>query len=267
MASNRILSDQSTFYEIGSHSIYEETFEKMILKFKDDLFPDHHCFEFKHLLRVPRQTNVKADLILIDREYHEWVIVEVEVARHSWSGHVADQVERLELAEIPRSIVARLCASESVLDERRVSLLFENQLQRVLVVCNDSPMWAEKFAQTSAELLVVRPFRNEHHSLLLQSEREFRRRTRHVISNLSQPTTAQPGWHKIESPHAIPIDLSDISLVFENEVVPGKIRRMGLDWFLVVSHGLSIVAGNGLAITGVRDSYIELNGKVTENEY
>jgi hypothetical protein len=115
MASNRILSDQSTFYEIGSHSIYEETFEKMILKFKEDLFPDHHCFEFKHLLRVPRQTNVKADLILIDREYHEWVIVEVEVARHSWSGHVADQVERLELAEIPRSIVARLWMSEECL--------------------------------------------------------------------------------------------------------------------------------------------------------
>ncbi len=267
MASNRILSEGSTFYEIGSHSIYEETYEKMLLQFKEELFPDHFCFEFKHELRVPRQTNVKPDLILIDREYQEWVLVEVEVARHSWSGHVADQVERLELAEMPRVMISRMCAVQLDIDERRVSMLFQSQLQRVLVVCNDSPRWSEKFAETSAELLVVRPFRNERHALMLQSEREFRRRRRNIVTNLSTPTASQPGWYRIEAPHAIPIHLSEVSLIFDNEVVPGKIRRIGQDWFLVVSHGLSIVSTTQLAITGVRDSYLDLNGKVIENDH
>ena len=266
MAFNRILSRGSIFYEIGTHSIFEETYEKMLLQFSAELFPDHFCIEFKGELDVPRQNNVKPDLVLIDKMYQEWVLVEVEVARHSWSGHVGDQIERLELASLPNRGLEKLLSKEPSLDARRTELLVRSQLQRVLVVCNDSPRWQDKFAQTSAELLIVRPFRNERHELLLQSERDFRRRYRHVLTGLEPPTRSQPGWYKIDSPHAVPLDQENVAVVFDNEVVAGKIRRIGFEWFLVVSHGLSIVSNGPLGIVGVIDHLFEINGKVVEND-
>jgi hypothetical protein len=267
MATNRIFRSGSVYFEFGPHSIYEDAYERIVVQFKDELFPDHWCIDFKDELKVPRTSNVKSDLILIDKLYLEWVLVEVEIARHSWSGHVSDQIQRLELAEVTQKSIDRLIEQNTFLEKDRLSLLFSNQNQRVLVVCNDTPRWQNKFSETSAELMIVRPFRDDQHDLLLQSEREFRRRGRQIISKLEVPAQEQPGWYQILSPHAIPLTEGNVQLSFDNEVLSGKIRRLGQYWYLVVSQGVSIVRNDNLAITGVAGIVFEINGKVVQDEH
>jgi len=266
MANNRVYSHTETFHEIGQSSLYEDTYEGIVVQFREQLFPDHWCFDFKDELRTPRDTNVKADLLLIDREYQEWVLVEVELARHSWSGHVKDQVERLELAEISYSSVERLCDRESELDRGRLKYLIRGQLQRILVVCNDSPRWRDQFSQISAELLVARPYRDISHQLLLQTERDFRRRSRGDVSALDQPSESQPGWYRIRQPNGVFLAEGNIRLVFDNESVDGKIRRIGSDWYLVVSQSVAIQVTGGLAITKADNGTFEIRGRIVSND-
>ena len=265
MTNNKVYSISEVFHEIGQASLYEETYEGMVFRFRETIFPDHWCFDFKDELRTPRETNVKADLLLIDREYQEWVLVEVELARHSWSGHVKGQIERLELAEIAYSSIERLCDREPTLDRARLRYLVRDELQRILVVCNDAPRWRDQFSQISAELLVARPYRNISHHLLLQTERDYRRRSRRDLSPLDNATESQLGWYRICQPHAVYLMEGNLRLVFDNETIDGKIRRIGADWYVVVSQSIEIESSGGLAITKSDGGSFEIRGRIAEN--
>lgn len=82
------------FRQIHPRSMNEAEYEKRILDNAVNSFPKHYVVPCKK--RLPTSTkNVVADLAMINKNLHEWSIIEVEVDDHPFEGHILPQVEKL----------------------------------------------------------------------------------------------------------------------------------------------------------------------------
>jgi hypothetical protein len=257
-----VLKD-SVYRRVSSNSLYESVFERMIFNFSSQLFPDYFCFDFKSTLIVPRETNVKADLILVDKFYTEWILVEVELSDHSWEHHVYDQIQRFELMEIDQETCSRLSTANPQLDAQRIHSLLKSQRPRILIVCDSRPPWHEALTTTSAELLIASPYRNEDNHLLLQVSREVRRRRRTVLSGIQTAGATMPSCYKILSPHALELREQDVLVQSSDGSVGGKLRLIGQYWYLVFASGAVLEDAGRCFIIGFANGIIEIDGKVS----
>lgn len=75
----KILHNDSWYSPVKSNSIYEKTYEQKILENSNMLFPDYFCFYFKKQVQSMWGPGIP-DLVLIDKLYREWIIVEVDLS-------------------------------------------------------------------------------------------------------------------------------------------------------------------------------------------
>lgn len=211
---------------------------------------------------MPRERDTKADLILVDRGYLEWVLVEVEISNHSWTGHVRDQIERFELAEISKHEVQKLCSRAVELDSGRTLSLLTTQPPRILVVCDGAPRWSDQLHSTSAELLIATPFRDELNQLIIQCNRPFRRRRRIGLTSLAPPTALMPNWYKITDPHAFDVREADVQVLCDNRVFSGKIRSSGSSWYLVLASSIQLLESDQHIVLNADENTIEISGRL-----
>lgn len=157
----RLLHKGVWFDAIDPASNPEWSFEQMLLAHSDLLFPSFLVAEFKK--RLPsRFGNVEADLVLIERQYRTWHLVEVERADHSLYGHVVPQVERLVSAKIDRRLAAAVAEAVEEADPVRTAALVEDVPHSTTVVVNSSvPEWQAPIQNFGANLAVVEVFRNQ----------------------------------------------------------------------------------------------------------
>ena len=257
-----VLKD-SVYRRVSSSSLYESVFERMIFNFSSQLFPDFHCFDFKSTLSVPREKNVRADLVLVDKGYTEWILVEVELSDHSWDHHVHDQIQRFELIEIDDETCSKITDANSQLDSPRTHSLLKSQRPRILVVCDSRPPWHEALTTTSAELLIATPYRNEDNHLLLQASRQVHRRRRTVLSGIQSAGATMQGCYKILTPHTLDLREQDVLVQTSDGSVNGKLRQIGQYWYLVFAGGVVLENPGLCSITRFANGIIELEGKVS----
>ena len=90
----RILGHGRSYLELSSKTLYESDFVESIVRFSNDIFPGFECGKFAPLIESPYGGS-RPDLILVDRGYRTWCVVEVELEHHSLSGHVEPQIQCL----------------------------------------------------------------------------------------------------------------------------------------------------------------------------
>lgn len=257
-----------------SHSAYapisdplEEHYENWIYNFRERVFPDHHCYRFKPLITTDWTSGVRPDLVLIDKEYSEWVLVEVEKFSHSWSAHVSPQLEKFRSAKIGEAEVAWLARDAQNLDFERLRTLMINETPRILVVCNDKPSWSDFFLSTDAELIIVRPMRNENLDLVLYADRIFQRRKFERLSFLEPPSDSElVKWYRIESPNRLNVKEGSYLVDFENGTFTCVIRKMSGFWYFVPPSSIVLKPARGSHISILRfsENGITVEGKVEE---
>lgn len=263
---DRVFTGTSSFAPVSDP--LEEHYENWVFKFRHSLFPDHFCYRFKPLLMSDMNTGVRPDLVLVDYEYAEWVLVEVEKFSHSWSAHVSPQLEKFRSARISEKEVQTLQGIASDLDPERLRSLMLNVRPRILVVCNGVPSWSAYFLASDAELMVARPLRNEQLDLLLYVDRQFHRRQIDRLSHLEIPSESSLiKWYRISSPNRLNIREANYLAQLDNGVTSCKIKNIGNEWYLVPPSALTLaaIAGRPLSITRFGISELSIDGRIIES--
>lgn len=262
---DRIFTPDSAFAPVADP--LEEHYEAWVYRFRDSLFPDHFCHRFKALLVSDQSAGVRPDLVLIDRQYAEWVLVEVEKVSHSWTSHVSPQLEKFRSAQIGDREVRAITEIAPDLDRSRLRSLLLSAKPRILVVCNGKPVWSEQFLTLDAELMVVRPLRNERLDLIMYADRQFQRRHVDKLSFLEAPEDgAVFQWYRIVTPSRMELRVDDHLAQLENGVSPCRTRKLGDDWYIAFPSGTKItgMAGRPLSILRFGIGEMAIDGQLVE---
>ena len=86
----------------------EQQFEEQVLRMTSQIMPNYKAAGWKPLVRDWYGHGAKPDIAIISNDFEEWYVVEVELASHSISGHVAPQLETLRNGIYDRSLVPSL---------------------------------------------------------------------------------------------------------------------------------------------------------------
>ena len=154
----RILLDNQWFDSLNSSALYEVEFERIVRQKSSVLFPGFHCVPFKKTVYSEDEA-ARPDYALVEAEYREWWVVEMELSHHSLEGHVLPQVNTLSRARYGEEEATYLAVQSESLDRVWLRDLMKGQVPRVLVVVNQArPDWVHPLGTVGAELAVFEVF-------------------------------------------------------------------------------------------------------------
>lgn len=169
----RLLLREEWFEPLSLHAQYEAEFERILLAYAEILFPCWHLVPFKIDVRSDEGVVKRADLAMVERDYRQWWVVEVEMARHDFNSHVLPQVRVLSYGKYDQTHVNALIANAPWLDTERVAAMVRGEQPRVWVVVNHPrPDWVPPLRAIGATLGIVEIFRSgkNQHSFRINGE-------------------------------------------------------------------------------------------------
>jgi len=213
----KILFDNVCYEETAPTDTYESVYEAMIKVHAPQLWPRFYPINFKATVYASGE-GVKADLVLIERDYTEWWVVEVEMAQHPFESHVLPQVKKLTNAAYGVDEAQKITDSCDKLELARVRQLLNEVSPRVMVVVNKpKPDWGKRLAEFNSILGVFEIFQSD------QGKHLFRVNGDHPIG-LAQIISAckfdelMSRWLLVEDPISFRINHNeDVSIEFEGQ--------------------------------------------------
>ena len=136
----------------------EIEFEEQVLRVASEIMPSYMAASWKPLIRDWHGHGAKPDLAMISCDLDSWYVVEVELASHSISGHIAPQLETLGNGVYDSSLLPHLqrsFPSEDIESLRRMVrrepgllCIVDQYTDRIWRACRD----------TGFELVVLEPY-------------------------------------------------------------------------------------------------------------
>jgi hypothetical protein len=146
----------------------ELDFENLLLTTGDQAFANWTFVKWKKRVYTPDGRGVEADAVLLSRTTDDWVVCEIELASHSISGHVRDQLERLATALYGQAVTDSIAAAAHVTPE--VARRHTRQKPDFLCIADDlTDRLSECCAATGFHLAVLQPYRSGQHSALRET--------------------------------------------------------------------------------------------------
>jgi hypothetical protein len=154
--------DDNIFYLIDPTTFVEIDFEAEVVKALTCLQPDYWCgvFAGTFLLEGERRT---ADLALIHKSLSHWFVVEVELAGHSFEGHVLPQARCFRYGEPEDSCVTSLTRGFSAITRDQAAAILRHIPRYVAVVSNlPDAEWTQSLRALDVQHLTVSIYRNSN---------------------------------------------------------------------------------------------------------
>lgn len=210
----RLLTDQNWFESISSRSWHEGDFENLIVSRAAEIFPRWTCVPFSTVVEGDNGVRKKPDLALIDEQYREWWVVEVELAHHSLRGHVIPQVEVFQSGNYQREHAEALHSHLPTLDLDRLNRMMLGISPNVIVI-GDSPSliseWKGPLSALSVRLAIVEPFRNNDSRIIFRINGDSPEPPGEILSRCSRHTILSRLW-RVHSPAALPVSVDHIEI-------------------------------------------------------
>jgi len=208
----KILYRDSWFHPVKSSTIYEGVYEKRILANSAYLFPGFYCCPFKKAVDSIHGTGVP-DLVLIDKSYRSWVVVEVELETHSLQSDVELQVKQFANGEYDEDHARYIHSKLPNLDAARLRMLVLGTLPSILVVVPIvKPTWAVSLRNHRATFSQVEIFEDDTKQQLLRVNGDNPMAfTNEFVSRLFRDGSSDRGL-RMENPGAIE-DLDQIRIL------------------------------------------------------
>lgn len=214
----RIVIDSEVFEPVASTAFYETEYERIVLDRASHLFPEFATIAFKSLVES-EYGRAKPDLALVDREYRSWWVVEVEMAHHSLTSHVAPQVQILSTARYGRAEADALAQTDPTLDAVKLEQMMKGAQPRVLVIVGaEVPGWRPILAAYGVRLAVAEVFRSPRLKHIVRLNGDYPETPNDVLTFCRLDHTL-PRLLRVESPAALPIAHGDtLTIVFEGQL-------------------------------------------------
>ena len=120
---------------LSSAALLEAGYERIVLSQASGIFPGFVVVPFKPTVYY-EGTPKQADLALIAPDYSIWFVAEIELAHHSFRGHVLPQVEVLARGRYTSEHADWLAERNPDLDRSALRAMMLGQQPRVVVVVN-----------------------------------------------------------------------------------------------------------------------------------
>ncbi|HET7569928.1 MAG TPA: hypothetical protein VFK96_05005 [Gammaproteobacteria bacterium] len=199
----RLLINNEWYDEVCPGALYESEYERILVQHADSIYPEYHVCPFKKTV-YSDDSSAKPDLALINRDYRDWWIIEVETATHSLNGHVLPQVRTLSRARYGSEEAGYLCDKNTYLDRTKVEEMLKGAPPRILVVVNRlQPKWEPLLRQHDAEMAVVEIFRSETNRAVFRVNGYHPTCPTELISRCLFDKIL-PGFMVVESPAILP---------------------------------------------------------------
>ncbi len=149
------------FDEIDPISFYEKHFEETFLSKIHEVYPDFIGMQFSLKISTVDKENSKPDLAMIRNDYKEWYIIEAEMGRHSWEGHVEKQVRVFSNGIYDkREVSAYIYSKNNHLDIKKLENMVENLAPKVMVIVNEhKPEWEREIRKYKAYISVFQIYK------------------------------------------------------------------------------------------------------------
>lgn len=154
--------DDNIFHLVDPTGFIEIDFEAEVVKALTCLMPDYWCgvFAGTFLLEGDRRT---ADLALIHKSLSHWFVVEVELAGHSFDGHVLPQVRCFRYGEPEDTCVTSLTRGFSAITRDQAETILRYIPRYVAVISNLADVeWSRSLRALDVQHLTVSVYRDRN---------------------------------------------------------------------------------------------------------
>ena len=136
----------------------EDEFEKQILRVASGLMPNYLIANWKPLIRDRHGHGARPDLAMISSDLENWYVVEVELARHSVSGHIAPQLETLSNGVYDSSLLPSLQSAFPSHDGELLTRMVRREPGLLCIVDEYTDSILRACRDTGFELVVLEPY-------------------------------------------------------------------------------------------------------------
>jgi hypothetical protein len=208
---------ESDWYEpLDEGALCEREFERVVLQKTPSLFPGYVPVLFKKTV-YSEDGAARPDYALVEVQYRDWWVVEVEMGNHSLEDHVLPQVAVLARAQYGEEEAEYLAGRSSELDLPKLVDLMKGDLPRVLVVVNEvRPDWRPPLKAYSAELATFEAFRSDRNQHIYRFE-GFTPPPKGEMLSCCRPDPNFPWWLRVDSPAALGVGRNETVAIRLNE--------------------------------------------------
>ena len=136
----------------------ESQFEEQVLRVAGELMPSYRAASWKPLIRDWHGHGAKPDLAMVSNDLESWYVIEVELASHSISGHIAPQLETLGNGVYDGSLLPDLQKSFPTADTESLARLVRREPGLLCVVDEYTERIWRACRDTGFELIVFEPY-------------------------------------------------------------------------------------------------------------
>ena len=195
----KVLFENNWYDELSPTGVYETVYEGMVKAHAPNLWPRFHGVHFKSNVYAGAE-GATPDFALVEHNYTEWWIVEVELAHHSFESVVLPQVRKLAEAKYGDEEAEKLHKACGKLDLAKVKLMLKEHQPRVLVVVNKPKLeWIKPLANFDAVLAVFEVFQSDDGKRLFRVNGEHPIGPAEIIS-ICRPDDLMRRWLRVETP-------------------------------------------------------------------
>ena len=138
--------------------ITEREFEMQVLRVSRELMPGFKTSSWKPLIRDWHGHGAQPDLAMLSHDLESWYVIEVELASHSVSGHIAPQLETLRHGVYDGSLVPSLLKAFPTEDEEALTRMTRREPGLLCIVDQYTDRIWRTCRDTGFELVVLEPY-------------------------------------------------------------------------------------------------------------
>lgn len=208
----RLFYRDEWFYELSPTALGEIEFEEILIQNSDVIHGNSTIVPFKKTI-YSADASARPDLAIVDKDYKHWMVVEVEMIRHSLHAHVIPQIRTMREASYDQEDATFLASQNPNLQEDKLRDMLRGDAPEVLVIANKhDEEWARELRRYGAYMMVFEIFRSRLNRHIFSVNGELPQAAADVVTELSFGFL--PRCLAVSAPAALPFRAGDRFEIF-----------------------------------------------------
>lgn len=198
----RLRYEGQWFHLLSLNALPESHFEDLLIQNSEMFRQDAWMVRFKRKIYAEGAA-ARADLAVIDYEYREWFVIEVEMRRHPLYEHVLPQVRTLRDGYYGPQEVDYLVANLPDLDFDRTSDLVRGVSPKVVVIADRSDKWwSDVLSGADIDFITMEIYKSDLNRYIFSLDGGLPERANDLISYCTY-SSMLPRQLQVQSPAAL----------------------------------------------------------------
>jgi hypothetical protein len=207
--------DKDWFHQLSLSVLPESHFEDLLIQNSDMIRQNAWLMRFKRKIYADGAA-ARADLAIIDYEYREWFIVEVEMRRHSLYEHVLPQVRTLRDGYYGPDEAEYLVRELPTLDPDRTNQLVRGVSPKIVVIADrDDEGWRNVLNGADIHFMTMEIYKSDFNRYIFSLDGALPQRANDLISYCTY-NTMLPRQLQVQSPAALEISHGESMVVLHD---------------------------------------------------